>query len=241
MKQYMKFADHLDGDTGPEDVVVVLDTSSSMTFDDYPPSRADAAKEAGAALLDVKRGRYPSDRVGIVGFGCKARVIHPLATMREGRASLKQALHNVESDGSTNITAGLKKAAALLDSSRSGEPQAGTGVLSRISRLLFEDSAAPAHPMTPHGNARIILLSDGKHNTGPRPEPVAEKLKEQGVVIDVLGIGGSPTAEEFDEDQLKQIASMHPDGSPRYCFIGDVAQLIKKFESLAHHIRPLGA
>ena len=240
MKQYMKFADHLEDDTTPEDVVVVLDTSPSMTIDDYQPSRLDAAKEAGLALLDVKRGRYPTDRVAIVGFSRNARVIHSLVNVREEIVSLKKALREVKTHASTNITAGLRKATTLLSGIQSTEPDAGTGILGMISSWLFDDSPSPAPAKTPRRNARIILLSDGKHNTGSKPESVAEKLKEQGVVIDVLGIGGSPTAQEFDEDQLKQIASMHPDGSPRYCFIGDAAHLIKKFESLAQHIRPLG-
>jgi len=42
-----------------------------------------------------------------------------------------------------------------------------------------------------------------------------------------------------DESRLKKIASCNPDGSIRYCFIGDQQDLIRKYESLAHHIRPV--
>jgi hypothetical protein len=60
------------------------------------------------------------------------------------------------------------------------------------------------------------------------------------LVIDVIGISGDWTGrEDFDEDQLKRIASRGPDGQVRYCFITDTAGLIKTFKTLAGHIRPL--
>lgn len=83
---------------------------------------------------------------------------------------------------------------------------------------------------------RIILLTDGEHNTGSCPLKVASRLKSAGVVIDCIGIGGSP--HDVDEKLLKSIASRNPNGSIRYCFIGDKHLLLKKYESLARHIRP---
>ena len=82
---------------------------------------------------------------------------------------------------------------------------------------------------------RIILLTDGGHNTGRPPFSLAEQLKAKGVVIECIGIGGNPG--RVDEKGLKRIASTKPDGSPRYCFIGDSATLIRKFEELANPIR----
>ena len=44
---------------------------------------------------------------------------------------------------------------------------------------------------------------------------------------------------DVDEAILKKIASRNTDGSIRYCFIGDQQTLIKKYETLAKHIRPV--
>lgn len=82
---------------------------------------------------------------------------------------------------------------------------------------------------------RIVMLSDGAQTKGPSPIPMAERLKEMGVTIDCIGIGGRP--EDVDEGALKAIASKNPDGSTRYCFIKDRESLIRKYETLASHIR----
>ena len=82
---------------------------------------------------------------------------------------------------------------------------------------------------------RIVLLTDGYHNTGRDPLPIAKELKGAGVCIDCIGIGGEPS--DVDEDLLKAIASTHADGvTPRYAFIGDKADLIQRFEELAGRI-----
>ena len=78
---------------------------------------------------------------------------------------------------------------------------------------------------------RILLTSDGDHNEGPDPEPISEALQRQGVVIDAIGIGSRSSA-DFKEDRLKRIAS-----PGRYCFIDEMEELVKKFESLAGHLR----
>jgi hypothetical protein len=79
------------------------------------------------------------------------------------------------------------------------------------------------------------MLTDGDYNEGGSPLHMARRLQESGVVIDCIGIAARNSVKE---ENLKQIASRNPDGSIRYCFIGDQQDLIRKYESLAHHIRP---
>lgn len=74
---------------------------------------------------------------------------------------------------------------------------------------------------------RIVLLTDGH---GGRPEPVAEDLKRRGIIIDVIGIGGSPAA--VNEASLRKVASVI-DGDCRYRFIADRASLIEHFRKIA--------
>jgi len=56
------------------DIVMVLDTSTSMRAQDFNPNRFEAAKEVGAEFV---RGRR-SDRVGLVVFAAKAFTQAPL-------------------------------------------------------------------------------------------------------------------------------------------------------------------
>jgi hypothetical protein len=79
------------------------------------------------------------------------------------------------------------------------------------------------------------MLSDGGYNEGGSPFKVAQRLKDAGVIIDAIGIG---KREDINEEAMKRIASCNPDGTVRYCWIGDQQNLIRKYESLAHHIRP---
>ena len=74
---------------------------------------------------------------------------------------------------------------------------------------------------------RIVLLTDGH---GGRPERTAEKLKNRGIVIDVIGIGGVPSA--VNERSLRKVASV-VNGECRYRFIGDRAALLAHFKKIA--------
>jgi hypothetical protein len=87
---------------------------------------------------------------------------------------------------------------------------------------------------------RIILLSDGGQNGEIEPLPIAEKLKQNGVEINCIGISG-PEKEYLDEDLLMAIASRDQNGRPRYWFIGDRVALIRKFENLANSLRCIEA
>ena len=82
---------------------------------------------------------------------------------------------------------------------------------------------------------RVLLLTDGHHCHGCEPLPIAERLKQAGVQIDCIGIGGSPLA--VDERLLRQIASINPaTGLPRYRFIKDQQTLVTHFRNLASGI-----
>ena len=54
----------------------------------------------------------------------------------------------------------------------------------------------------------MLVFSDGQHNTGPRPEPVADRLKGNSVTIVTIAYGG-----DADEDLLRRLAS-----SPQHSF-----------------------
>jgi Mg-chelatase subunit ChlD len=74
---------------------------------------------------------------------------------------------------------------------------------------------------------RVVLLTDGH---GGNPLGTAAYLKERGVVIDVIGIGASPTA--VNELMLREVASVIQGGS-RYSFIKDQQTLVAHYTQLA--------
>ena len=106
-----------------------------------------------------------------------------------------------------------------------------------LSGFFFETGIDKCLSMkTNDGNTRrIILLTDGEHLGDENPIHIATRLKKTGVIIDCIGIGGSPR--NVDEKLLKQIASRNRNDSIRYCFIGDQQKLLRKYQTLAHHIR----
>jgi len=232
--KYHNFANRVSDNNKPEMLLSLIDLSPSMDWNDYEPSRKAGAIKANIELLKLKLEFSPQDMMGIVGFGDDAKLLHPLVCLSTGSASLRKALKDPQGSCGTNFTSALKLAKSHLfscDSTMTDEP-----LLSRILSMAFLEPADQSEcPDDSKMLRRIIMLTDGEYNRGGSPLKIASELKSRGVVIDCIGIGGSP--EDIDERVLKQIASRNPDGSIRYSFIGDQGKLIKKYRSLAQHIR----
>jgi Ca-activated chloride channel family protein len=179
---------------------LMLDASLSMQYDDYPPSRFAAAKQAATGFLQKCVEQTPAALVGVIFYAESARIASPLLPAKTHFPQLRQAIGSGEIESATNIGAGLITA---------GQELMATG-----------PAVSPA----------IVLLTDGYANTGPDAVQIASQLKEMGVRLDVIGIGGSPS--HVNEAELKQMASIL-DGQLRYWFIRDTATLIRKFEALA--------
>jgi hypothetical protein len=224
-----------------EFVMILIDLSNSMNNDDWQPSRKAGASKANIELIKVKTQHFPNDIVGIIGFGTNAQVLHPPIRLCEGADSLCRVLNRLPDMNWTNFTAALELAETCLF----GKPVTKTtppnrGLCGFLSWLLYDQQGLDSNyikEISKEGNyiRRIILLSDGDYNEGGSPIKVARILKNKGVVIDCIGIGGSP--DEVEVEKIKEVASRNSDGSLRYCFIGDQQSLIRKYESLAHHIR----
>lgn len=195
---------------------------------------------ANIELIKAKAKFHPQDKLGIIGFSGHASLLHDLVCLRDGVKGLLKALKNPSGGNSTNFTAALE----LAEGCFFGRKRKSTNnFFSKIlSEILYGADDTPVRPTGPDYNSthtlkRIILLTDGEHNTGPCPLEVASRLKSAGVVIDCIGIGGGP--HDVDEKLLKRIAFRNPNGSIRYCFIGDKQMLLKKYKSLARHVRPV--
>lgn len=209
--------------------VAVIDVSPSMQETDYPPSRLQAAVEATIEMINTKAAQHPQDYMGIVTFGKSAQILAEPEIVGKKQTMLIKAVQKPRIVNCTNIAAGLKEACTALNGPLQGALKVNTGIFS----WLFGDDDSLDSPRN-NIQGHIVLLSDGEDNCYQSPVKVAETLKNQGIAIDCIGIGGSP--EDVDEKTLKAIASLDAEGRPRYRFIRNKAALVTEFKRLAGHI-----
>jgi Mg-chelatase subunit ChlD len=146
------------------ETVSVIDVSPSMSEDDYPPSRLEAAKNGIRAHFQRLAETEPSRLVGIVQFCENAHVVSKPMPVGAGLKRLFKGIESLTTGLGTNLGDGLKCAE------------------SQIQGVSESDDRA------------IIVLTDGHSNGGPPPVEIGHNIKAKGIRIDVIGIGGSPAA-----------------------------------------------
>jgi von Willebrand factor type A domain len=242
--KYLNFANHIQSNNQPEVLLTLVDFSGSMSIDDYKPSRQEGAIDANLKLIRTKAKQYPNDKIGIIVFHDEACVLHPPVSLATGANSLCQSLRDYNDSGGTDFTVALELAEKVFFKRPPyGKEINQSRIFKFLSKLLFEteDDSPSQHIKDIHSTGeevtrRIIMLTDG-HNGGDSPIKIANRLKDANVIIECIGIAGNH--KDVSEKILKQIASVDEYGNPRYCFIGDSESLIRKYESMAHHIRAI--
>ena len=174
-------------------VMLVVDTSGSMTASDLKPSRMEAARLAAAKFVEALP---PNTRVGLVEFSSRARLASPPT---RDHAVVQTAIRSLEADGGTAMGDGL--ALALETLRRAGTDGSASGT----------DTASAATESVP---GTVVLLSDGASSAGQPPEQAATRANQAGVTVHTVGIGernsgarvGGRTPAELDERSLQEIA-----------------------------------
>lgn len=224
-----------------EIVYMLVDISGSMYIDDYRPSRLEGAIEANMKFIETKVRLHPEDRVGIIGFDGRGYLLCPDVPVGEGIERLSRSFKRDSGDGGgTDFTSALKLAEKCLFGTYSSVGGIGSEVSRFFKNLFMEPTPSgmkPQHvpPADKAFNRRIVMLTDGQHNGFGDPVRIAMQLKNSKVTIECIGIAGIP--ENVDERMLKKIASIDENGNPRYYFIKDTSELVRKYESMAHHLR----
>lgn len=230
---YLGFARHDQSQVTLEDTVILPDASGSMALGDYRPTRIDGAKDAAKGLTQVKFAQYPLDRIGVVSYADEAEIHLPLTTVGSHAGDINKAIDDIELRGTTNMSAGLQAAEVVLN----GQDNQSLMDVAKAHVAAVLKPNASARAAHSGRQRRIILLTDGGHNVGSQQElfEIADRLKQSGVVIATIGIGGDPS--DVNEADLKRIASIHPrTGQPMYCFIADSQSLQIEFKRQAHHL-----
>ena len=219
---------------------ILIDISSSMDAVDYKPTRKDGAIQANMKLVQTKSKIHPQDYLGIIAFNRSAHLLHGHEPVGKGSQSLCQTLRrNTIGGGSTDFTKALKLAKQCLFQTMV-QKKNPTSIFSRFFGDLFLEQEASIEylreiPVNEKVTRRIIMLTDGDHNGDGSPVDIATQLKSLGVIIECIGIAGNRN--DVNEDLLKQIASIDECGIPRYTFINDTYGLLRKYQSMATHLR----
>ncbi|MGF1636373.1 MAG: von Willebrand factor type A domain-containing protein [Cyclobacteriaceae bacterium] len=151
-------------------LVFLIDVSGSM----YPPNRLPLLKSAFKMLIDELR---PQDKVAIVVYAGAAGLVLPPTSGSE-KATIHQALENLEAGGSTAGGAGIKLAYKVAEEN-----------------------------FIKNGNNRIILASDGDFNVGASSNSEMERLieveREKGVYLTILGFGMG----NYKDDKMERLSN----------------------------------
>ena len=151
----------LSGESIPHDTICVNDISGSMSYADCKPSRLEASKIAAKKFVSKRAVISTSDRIAVVSFNTKARIVLPFTGVTE-LSSINSAIDSLKIWGGTDIDKGLKAAAEIF----TDDP-----IANFAARRL----------------KRILLLTDG---CGGNPINISKALKDADVLIEAIGIGG---------------------------------------------------
>jgi len=155
---------HMAGATGPKNLVLILDTSGSMSQYD----RISSLKSAAKAVLDATTF---ADFVGVVRFGSSADTYAGLTTLARAlpdfKEDLKRYVDGFYPSGGTNMIDGFERAFRLVDDSRSKSYEAGC-------------------------HTTYVLVTDGAWNEDPGPTIAARQASTSGADehFFVVGLGG---------------------------------------------------
>jgi Mg-chelatase subunit ChlD len=155
-----------------------------------------------------RRLNFPNDWLSVITFESESKIICPPIRLGDNpeQQVLKRSLSKIRSGGGTRLDYGLMLTRKCLH---------------RLGNRIKSNGA---------NQIRNLILTDG-HSAG-NPEKTAILLKSEGVIIEIIGIGGSPA--EVNEKLLKRCASVE-NGKLLYRFIGDgnSEALVEHFGRLA--------
>lgn len=140
-------------------IVMVIDTSRSMSAEDVEPSRLDAAKTAAAMFVEELPVTY---NVAVVALSASPSIVVPPTT---DRGVTQRAIDSLELEDGTAVGTAIDTALKAVDLAPPGE-----------------DGADPAPAM-------IVLLSDGASTDGTSPEQAAARAKSREVPIYTIAYG----------------------------------------------------
>ncbi len=179
------------------DIVIAIDTSSSMLAEDFSPNRLEKAKRELVSLLDQLQG----NRMGLVGFAGSAVVLCPVTldihVLKTYLEILDTQLVGIQG---TLLGDAIKKSISMFDKGQNH---------GHVIILLTDGEDHESHPLeaakeAQKENIRIYTIGIGAGNREPIPifneagERIGHKQDEKGETI----------LSQLDEKTLQEIASI---------------------------------
>ncbi len=220
-------------------VILAIDVSRSMRANDIQPDRLDAAKTAADAFVEKQT---PGTRIGVVSFSSSADLVQAPTTDKDAALA---AINRLQLGSRTAIGSGILTSLDAIF----GTPQ--------TSAEPPQVEPLPTLAPTPvpegfHVPAIIILLTDGRSNTGPLPLDSAQTAANRGVRVFTVGIGTTQGATiqgggggrfgfggggrggfafraDLDETTLQEIATLT---DAKYFHATQADQLVSIYQSL---------
>ena len=158
-------------------VILAIDVSRSMLGRDIQPSRIEAAIAAAEEFVSQQT---PTTRIGVVTFSASADLVQPPTTDQE---SVLTTIDRIRVGSRTAIGSGI-----LTSLDAIFERPDASGSSPAIDPNVPTPTPTPV-PDGYHQPAIIILLSDGRSNTGPLPLESAQTAANRGVRIFTVGLG----------------------------------------------------
>jgi Ca-activated chloride channel family protein len=197
------------------DIMIVLDTSTSMKQSDMEPNRLAAAKAVSKKFVEGREESLQNDRIGLVVFSAIAFTQCPLTV---DYTILKKIVSRVQ------FTKREFDGTAI-----------GTALATAVGRI--KDSKAKSKV--------VILVTDGENNRGLDPMTAASVAKAMGVKVYTIGVVPEglmqkvqdkifgvhliPSRPAVDETQMQEIAKST---GGRYFKAKDEEALAKIFEEI---------
>lgn len=156
-------------DSLPANIIMILDCSGSM---DGRPMEL-----LNSAIDSVARNLRPEDRLTIIAFGSDAQIL----VQEKSKQQLMQGIPRLETSGTTNYIAALKKGLSVINNSQ-------------VTQLLVGEQI--------HTVAKTVLfMSDGHPNGGNIGETEVKEFSKNGYTFHTLGLG-----DEVNPDTLLLMA-----------------------------------
>jgi Ca-activated chloride channel family protein len=172
-------------------IMLAMDVSGSMRSEDIKPSRMIAAQNAAKTFLATVPSRV---RVGLVSFAGFSTLLVPPGTDRE---RVVQAIDGFAFARRTAVGEGILEAVAALPG--------------RVRPL--PDGTLPPLPPGDRPPGVVILITDGRSNSGIDPLEAAVIARRQDVKVYTVGVGLPYNAGNYwtiggalDDEQLQAIA-----------------------------------
>lgn len=169
-------------------IMLVLDVSRSMRAQDIEPSRFVAAQQAARSFV---KSLPAGTRVGLASFAGSSLLNAPPTSRHE---QVLAAIDGLTLGSSTAI---------------------GDGLLEALNALVDGTARPPTADQKPA--AAIVLLSDGRNNSGVDPLQAASRVKTSGIKVYTVGLGTAgeslrsdrwnPPGRSLDAATLQQIAT----------------------------------